>query len=129
MDLRHKLQLTLSHKLILTPSLQQAIKPLPMTTLELVDMLNQEVVENPLLEDVPAEEQSQTDAAAQVEQADPDPPPTTERQDTWDDKDYEYHPRPGSRIPGTGRASLRALRTNPTPDFYTSGEVVSRART
>ena len=90
MNLRHTLQLKLSHKLILTPSLQQAIKLLPMTTLELVDMLNQEVVENPLLEEVPAEEQLQTDAAAQVEQADPDPPPTTERQDTWDDKDYEY---------------------------------------
>ncbi len=90
MNVRHTLQLKLSHKLILTPSLQQAIKLLPMTTLELVDLLNQEVVENPLLEEVPAEEQLQTDAAAQVEQADPDPPPTTERQDTWDDKDYEY---------------------------------------
>ena len=90
MNVRHTLQLKLSHKLILTPSLQQAIKLLPMTTLELVDLLNQEVVENPLLEEVPAEEQSQIDAAAQVEQADPDPPPTTERQDTWDDKDYEY---------------------------------------
>lgn len=90
MVLRNTLQLTLSHKLILTPSLQQAIKLLPMTTLELVDLLNQEVVENPLLEEVPAEEQPQTDAAAQVEQADPEPPPTTDRQDTWDDADYEY---------------------------------------
>ena len=90
MDLRHSLQLTLSHKLILTPSLQLAIKLLPMTTLELVDMLNQEMVENPLLEEVPVDEQQDTDAAAQVDKADPDPAPTTERQDTWDDKDYEY---------------------------------------
>ena len=40
----------LTQRLVLTPALQQAIKLLPMTTLELVDMLNQEVVENPLLE-------------------------------------------------------------------------------
>jgi RNA polymerase sigma-54 factor len=90
MAIQQKLQARLSQKLILTPSLQQAIKLLPMTTLELVDMLNQEVVENPLLEEVQAEEQQQADAAAQVEKADPDPPATTEKQDTWDDADYEY---------------------------------------
>mgnify|MGYP002839828188 FL=1 len=38
------LQPRLTQKLVLTPALQQAIKLLPMTTLELVDMLNQEVV-------------------------------------------------------------------------------------
>ena len=53
-------------------------------------MLSQEVVENPLLEEVESEEQQQTDAAAQVEKADPDPEPTTETQDTWDDADYAY---------------------------------------
>ena len=67
MPLEQKLQLKLGQKLILTPSLQQAIKLLPMTTLELVDLLNQEVVENPLLEEVSDEEGQQTDAAAQVD--------------------------------------------------------------
>ena len=90
MAIQQKLQARLSQKLILTPSLQQAIKLLPMTTLELVDMLNQELVENPLLDEMQAEEQQQADAAAQVEKADPDPQPTTEKQDTWDDADYEY---------------------------------------
>ena len=84
------LQLKLSQKLILTPSLQLAIKLLPMATQELVDVLNQEVVENPLLEDVSAEEQQQADAATQVEKADTDPPPTPEKQDTWNDADYAY---------------------------------------
>ena len=56
MMLQQKLQTRLVQKLILTPSLQQAIKLLPMTTLELSDMLNQEVVENPMLEEVPTEE-------------------------------------------------------------------------
>jgi RNA polymerase sigma-54 factor len=46
----------LAHRLILTPSLQQAIKLLPLTTLELAEVLEQEVMENPLLEEAPREE-------------------------------------------------------------------------
>jgi RNA polymerase sigma-54 factor len=46
----------LSQRLILTPSLQQAIKLLPLTTLELAEVLEAEVMENPLLEEVPLEE-------------------------------------------------------------------------
>ena len=44
MAIQQKLQTRLAQKLILTPSLQQAIKLLPMSTLELADLLNQEVV-------------------------------------------------------------------------------------
>ena len=50
------LQQRLSQRLILTPSLQQAIKLLPLTTLELRDVLEQEVMENPLLEELPSQE-------------------------------------------------------------------------
>jgi RNA polymerase sigma-54 factor len=57
----------LSQRLILTPSLQQAIKLLPLTTLELADVLEQEVMENPLLEEVPAQEQLSVDEVAQQE--------------------------------------------------------------
>ena len=89
MSITQKLQTRLSQKLILTPSLQQAIKLLPMTTLKLMDMLNQEVVENPLLEEVTSEELQQADAEAQVEKAEPEPEPPSEKQDTWDDADYE----------------------------------------
>ena len=90
MAIHQKLQMRLSQRLILTPSLQQAIKLLPMTTLELMDMLNQEVVENPLLEEVSPEEIQQADTEAKVEKADPEPEPTTEKQDTWNDADYEH---------------------------------------
>ncbi len=90
MMLEQTLQLKLSQKLILTPALQLAIKLLPMATLELVDLLNQEVVDNPLLEEASAEELQQTDAAAQVDTADPDPQPTRDTQDTWDDADFAY---------------------------------------
>jgi RNA polymerase sigma-54 factor len=52
MGLEQKLQLKLSQKLIMTPSLQQAIKLLQMTKLELSEVVAQELVENPLLEEL-----------------------------------------------------------------------------
>ena len=69
MALQQKLGLSvkLSHRLILTPSLQQAIKLLPLTTLELAEVLDQEVMENPLLEEVPVQETLSTEEIAQQE--------------------------------------------------------------
>jgi RNA polymerase sigma-54 factor len=55
----------LSQRLILTPSLQQAIKLLPLTTLELAEVLEQEVMENPLLEEIPSQELSPEEPAAE----------------------------------------------------------------
>ena len=71
MAIQQKLHTKLVQKLILTPSLQQAIKLLPMSTLELADLLNQEMVENPLLEEVPTEDlqpAEQTQEKAQTEE-------------------------------------------------------------
>ncbi|MGD8896459.1 MAG: RNA polymerase factor sigma-54 [Acidobacteriota bacterium] len=69
MAIQQKLGLSarLSHRLILTPSLQQAIKLLPLTTLELAEVLDQEVMENPLLEEVPVQETLSTEELAQQE--------------------------------------------------------------
>jgi RNA polymerase sigma-54 factor len=78
MAMQQKLGLStrLSQRLILTPSLQQAIKLLPLTTLELAEVLEQEVMENPLLEEVPqeqlsAEEIAAEEASAKEEKTDP----------------------------------------------------------
>ena len=89
MALQQRLQTRLSQKLILTPSLQQAIKLLPMSTLELVDLLTQEVVENPMLEEVPTEDLQSAEAATQADKAD-SAASEKETQDSWDDADYEY---------------------------------------
>ncbi len=89
MAISQKLHTKLVQKLILTPSLQQAIKLLPMSTLELADLLNQEMVENPLLEEVPTEELQPAEQQAQNEKADAEKP-TTDKNDQWDDADYEY---------------------------------------
>jgi RNA polymerase sigma-54 factor len=88
MAIQQKLHTKLVQKLILTPSLQQAIKLLPMSTLELADLLNQEMVENPLLEEVPTEE---LQPAEQTQQEKPEAEKATaEKTDQWDDADYEY---------------------------------------
>jgi RNA polymerase sigma-54 factor len=88
MAIQQKLHTKLVQKLILTPSLQQAIKLLPMSTLELADLLNQEMVENPLLEEVPTEELQPAEQQQQQEKAADQATP--EKGDTWDDADYEY---------------------------------------
>ena len=89
MAIQQRLQTKLAQKLILTPSLQQAIKLLPMSTLELVDLLNQEVVENPLLEEVPTEELQAAEAPAAAEKESEDQA-KADQTDSWDDADYEY---------------------------------------
>ncbi|NUR56981.1 MAG: RNA polymerase factor sigma-54 [Acidobacteria bacterium] len=87
MAIQQKLHTKLVQKLILTPSLQQAIKLLPMSTLELADLLNQEMVENPLLEEVPTEE---LQPAEQQQPEKPEAQTATDKADAWDDADYEY---------------------------------------
>ena len=89
MGIQQRLHTKLVQKLILTPSLQQAIKLLPMSTLELSDLLNQEMVENPMLEEVPTEDLQPAEAQSQ-EQDKPNTDDTTSKSDTWDDQDYEY---------------------------------------
>ncbi|MFN8057576.1 MAG: RNA polymerase factor sigma-54 [Vicinamibacterales bacterium] len=89
MAIQQKLHAKLVQKLILTPSLQQAIKLLPMSTLELADLLNQEVVENPMLEEVPTEELKQVDPSAQSAPEE-EARPAAESKDSWDDNDYQY---------------------------------------
>ena len=49
MELRQ--QLKLAQQLVMTPQLQQAIKLLQLSRLELVDMVQQELEENPVLEE------------------------------------------------------------------------------
>ena len=99
------LQPRLSQRLVLTPSLQQAIKLLPLTTLELAEVLEQEAMENPLLEEVPPQEALATDAAPseetpeEAEKNDPLKEIDVEKffEDYLDDR-YERRPR-GSEIP------------------------------
>jgi len=57
MSLELKQHLKLSQQLVMTPQLQQAIKLLQLSRMELVDLVRDEMEQNPLLEDVEGEEQ------------------------------------------------------------------------
>ncbi|HSX81918.1 MAG TPA: RNA polymerase sigma-54 factor, partial [Candidatus Saccharimonadia bacterium] len=61
MALETKLLLKTTQKLVMTATLQQAIKLLPLSRLELIQKVHQEILENPFLEDVATQEMSDTD--------------------------------------------------------------------
>ena len=50
--LQHKLSVKLSQRQILTPGLVQMVSVLALNKLELKDMINAEMVENPVLEEL-----------------------------------------------------------------------------
>jgi len=61
--LETKLLLKTTQKLVMTATLQQAIKLLPLSRLELIQKVHQEILENPFLEDVATQEISDTELA------------------------------------------------------------------
>jgi len=52
MGMEMKLNLKLGQRLVMTPMLQQAIKLLPLARLELAQLVRQEIIENPILEEI-----------------------------------------------------------------------------
>ncbi|HVT03681.1 MAG TPA: RNA polymerase factor sigma-54 [Thermoanaerobaculia bacterium] len=95
MALEQKLHLRLSQKLIMTPSLQQAIKLLQLSKLELQEVLNQELLENPLLEESAEETKTEAEEAeAQTEQQKTEEevkPAETQEKDSFEEIDYDAY--------------------------------------
>src|SRR5260370_24837851 len=54
-----RLTTSLSQRLVLTPQLRQRIEMLQMTSLELTDLIQQQMNENPVLEEVATQEEAQ----------------------------------------------------------------------
>src|ERR1051325_10214599 len=52
-----KLTTNLSQRLVLTPQLRQRIEMLQMTSLELTDLIQQQLLENPVLEEVQSQDE------------------------------------------------------------------------
>jgi RNA polymerase sigma-54 factor len=70
MGLELKQHLRMTQQLVMTPQLQQAIKLLQLSRMELVDLIRTEVTENPLLEEPgEGEEESRAEGASPAEQA------------------------------------------------------------
>ncbi len=82
-NLRPTLGLTLSQRLVMTPSLLQKIELLTLNRLELSDLLNQELSENPVLEEIAG--QAEVEGVESSEEKE-----KSDETDGYEDFDYEY---------------------------------------
>ena len=93
MALEQKLGLKMSQRLVMTPSLQQAIKLLQMSKLELVEEVQQELLENPVLEESAASEDGEPERETAEETAETDPYAEIDYESYFQDVDADYTPR------------------------------------
>jgi RNA polymerase sigma-54 factor len=129
MALEQKLSLRLAQKLVMTPSLQQAIKLLQMTRMELETLLTQELVENPVLEEstevaeeeAPREEREEVPETQQVTPANGD---TIDHGESMENIDLDAYF--GDYWEGSGASGMMEEREEPPiensltrePDLY-----------
>ncbi len=130
MAIELKQQLRLSQQLVMTPQLQQAIKLLQLSQIELVDMVQQELQENPVLEEVDGadedrqavEERAESEVPLETEAAvaslDDVPSPDNAEAQKLEDIDWQNyvdsHPQtaaPGGMREEDERRSLEATHT------------------
>lgn len=71
-SMRMGMEMKMSQQLIMTPQLQQAIKLLQLSRIELEDLINQSLIENPTLETTPVEKEEEDSSAgdSKTEEAD-----------------------------------------------------------
>jgi RNA polymerase sigma-54 factor len=67
MALEQKLRLKLAQRLVMTPSLQQAIKLLQLSRLELEEALSEEILENPILDVEEPQDEASQDEIPQID--------------------------------------------------------------
>jgi RNA polymerase sigma-54 factor len=107
MALEQKLNMRLTTKLVMTPSLQQAIKLLQMSKLELVDEITQELTVNPVLEEAQEPREGEApEPEVRTDEPAPAPEKPAEGLDSFQEIDYQsyfqdyldagYTPRPPS---------------------------------
>ncbi len=84
-QLRPTLNVTISQRLAMTPSLLQKIELLTLNQLELCDLMTQEMVKNPFLEEVPDGADPESSRETPTEEAEPEKP-----KDSLEDFDYDY---------------------------------------
>src|ERR1700757_1324148 len=111
--LQHKLNVKLSQRQILTPGLVQMVSVLALNKIELKDMINAEMVENPVLEEledsVPlidevGRREEERDRVTSATNAEEPPGPAAEKKDPFDEIDFgsffQEYLDPGYRSPG-----------------------------
>lgn len=89
MEMKHRLEMRLGQQLVMTPRLQMALRILQVSTLELEQFLKQQMLQNPLLEDVEEED-------AELEQTDEESEETQESADQQEEES-EAETKPESK--------------------------------
>ncbi|HSG26971.1 MAG TPA: RNA polymerase factor sigma-54, partial [Candidatus Krumholzibacterium sp.] len=88
MEMKMGMRLGMQQKLVMTPRLQQALKLLQMPTLELQQVLKQEILQNPLLEEVDdimdSQEEEKDENENEIEE-EKETAASRDDQDEWDD--------------------------------------------
>ncbi len=79
MALTPRLDLRQSQSLVMTPQLQQAIKPLQLSNLELAEFVEQELEKNPMLERDEGDHRDQDDGPSESA----DPPKAATKRNPW----------------------------------------------
>jgi RNA polymerase sigma-54 factor len=116
-----KLTTSLSQRLVLTPQLRQRIEMLQMTTVELSDLIQQQLLENPVLEEVASQEETQELAEKILDQlADADAGSSF-------DLGGETVETAAASSNGSGDASEISAYAETDTDYATSGEMSGAA--
>lgn len=123
MALEFKQSLKMSQQLVMTPQLQQAIKLLQLNHLELAELVGQEMVENPVLEEVVEEREDLMAPATQNEVTETTSDPNAEGQ-REQEIDWEKYLDNYSSSPKTGAEVRRD-----TDDLPTYDQTLTRSET
>jgi len=118
MALEQKLSVRMSQRLIMTPSLQQAIKLLQMSKLELVEEVQQELLENPVLEEGQLEAQAERPEGESAEaqeagEAEGEAYDEIDYESYFKEVDQDYLPRAPREAPEELPAFENTLATQP----------------
>ncbi len=127
MDLKAHLQLKQTQQLVMTPQLQQAIRLLQLSRMELVEIVRQEVLENPLLDEYASpESESEVSLDQPDENTEETAPDKSDREEEInvlsipsDVAEWESYLDSGQNLPYQGRdyqeqPSFEAMVTAPT---------------
>lgn len=111
--LTQSLHLKQQQNLVMTPQMQQAVKLLQMSNIELQAYLEEEMVQNPLLEKVEPEQDDTKDTADDAESGEQDTPPETPLDDAQEDFDA------GNKMADVGAGGSSSF-TDDLPSFEDS---------
>jgi len=89
MALDLKQSLKLAQQLVMTPQLQQAIKLLQLSRLELAELINQQMVENPVLEEDRSEDAVSLEEVAKTRKEEAEADGENSDEQSYDDLDWE----------------------------------------